>query len=352
MTVIADDRGADQPWRHHGRREHRLHGRDRPTWCSRSRCSIPSRTAATGRRLGIESDARTRFERGVDPAMVLPGIEYATRLILELCGGEASAPIVPARCPSRPAPFTFRIEQLEAACRDRAGGGGGRGAPAGARASRSSGEDAEAVRVTPPTWRHDVTHGGGHRRGAGPPSRLRPRAADAGAAHRGGGPPDAHRGEQRCARPRGAALAAARAGRGGHLVVHRARSSRRASAATRLRLRNPINAELSVLRPSLLPNLLSAAVRNQSRGQARRRAVRGRRALLRRPAGRAGGDRGRHPGRARSWPALGSSRRAGRRVRRARRCARGARRLQGQARRRQRRGRRARRTTTPAAAAV
>ena len=37
----------------------------------------PMRTALTGRRLGIESDARTRFERGVDPAMVLPGMEYA-----------------------------------------------------------------------------------------------------------------------------------------------------------------------------------------------------------------------------------------------------------------------------------
>ena len=36
----------------------------------------PLRTAATGRRLGIESDARTRFERGLDPALVLPGTEY------------------------------------------------------------------------------------------------------------------------------------------------------------------------------------------------------------------------------------------------------------------------------------
>ena len=53
----------------------------------------PRRTALNGRRLAIESDARTRFERGVDPAMVLPGMEHATRLILELCGGEAGAPI-------------------------------------------------------------------------------------------------------------------------------------------------------------------------------------------------------------------------------------------------------------------
>jgi phenylalanyl-tRNA synthetase beta chain len=54
----------------------------------------PKRTASTGRRLGIESDARYRFERGIDQAMVMPGAEYATRLILDLCGGEASRLVV------------------------------------------------------------------------------------------------------------------------------------------------------------------------------------------------------------------------------------------------------------------
>lgn len=50
----------------------------------------PLRTARTGRALQIDSDARYRFERGVDPAFTVPGIEIATRLIQELCGGEAS----------------------------------------------------------------------------------------------------------------------------------------------------------------------------------------------------------------------------------------------------------------------
>ncbi len=54
----------------------------------------PRRTAATGRRLGIESDARYRFERGVDPAFVVAGMEIATRLVLDLCGGEASELVV------------------------------------------------------------------------------------------------------------------------------------------------------------------------------------------------------------------------------------------------------------------
>ncbi|MEL7486902.1 MAG: phenylalanine--tRNA ligase subunit beta, partial [Pseudomonadota bacterium] len=50
----------------------------------------PLRTAKTGRKTGIASDARYRFERGVDPAFILPGLEMATRLILDLCGGEPS----------------------------------------------------------------------------------------------------------------------------------------------------------------------------------------------------------------------------------------------------------------------
>jgi phenylalanyl-tRNA synthetase beta chain len=47
----------------------------------------PANIARSGRRLGIHSDARYRFERGVDPAFCLPGLELATRLVVELCGG-------------------------------------------------------------------------------------------------------------------------------------------------------------------------------------------------------------------------------------------------------------------------
>ncbi|MEY8839742.1 phenylalanine--tRNA ligase beta subunit-related protein, partial [Cribrihabitans sp. XS_ASV171] len=46
--------------------------------------------AMTGRALRINSDARYRFERGVDPEYTLEGLEHATRLILDICGGEAS----------------------------------------------------------------------------------------------------------------------------------------------------------------------------------------------------------------------------------------------------------------------
>ncbi len=59
----------------------------------------PLRTARTGRRLGVHSDARHRFERGVDPAFMVPGLEMATRLILNLCGGEASAVLLAGAAP-------------------------------------------------------------------------------------------------------------------------------------------------------------------------------------------------------------------------------------------------------------
>src|SRR6266581_1133811 len=50
--------------------------------------------AQTGRKFGINSDARYRFERGVDPAFMLPGLEMATRLVMELCGGTPSENVV------------------------------------------------------------------------------------------------------------------------------------------------------------------------------------------------------------------------------------------------------------------
>src|SRR5208283_5407032 len=64
----------------------------------------PLRTAATGRKTGINSDARYRFERGIDPQSVMRGLNLATRMILEFCGGEPSAALVAGKEPAgRPA---------------------------------------------------------------------------------------------------------------------------------------------------------------------------------------------------------------------------------------------------------
>jgi phenylalanyl-tRNA synthetase beta chain len=61
----------------------------------------PLTVARTGRRLGIISDARYRFERGVDPAFTVPGLDLATRLVMELCGGEPSEVAFAGEIPER-----------------------------------------------------------------------------------------------------------------------------------------------------------------------------------------------------------------------------------------------------------
>jgi phenylalanyl-tRNA synthetase beta chain len=67
----------------------------------------PVNIARTGRRLGINSDARYRFERGVDPASVLPGLELATQMVLEFCGGEASEIVLAGEIPDTHKRITF-----------------------------------------------------------------------------------------------------------------------------------------------------------------------------------------------------------------------------------------------------
>ncbi len=92
--------------RGHGRHRRRQWASNRSpaSWAARPRAATttttdvliesalwdPHNIAQTGRKLGIVTDARYRFERGVDPAFALPGLELATKLVLELCGGEAS----------------------------------------------------------------------------------------------------------------------------------------------------------------------------------------------------------------------------------------------------------------------
>ncbi|WP_034991824.1 phenylalanine--tRNA ligase subunit beta [Beijerinckia mobilis] len=59
----------------------------------------PVNIARTGRALGINSDARYRFERGIDPAFTMPGLDLATALVQEFCGGEPSEVVVAGAVP-------------------------------------------------------------------------------------------------------------------------------------------------------------------------------------------------------------------------------------------------------------
>ena len=69
--------------------------------------SIRRASPAPGRKQGIISDARYRFERGVDPQFVLPGLELCTQLILEWCGGEASDVVIAGALPPPHKPIAF-----------------------------------------------------------------------------------------------------------------------------------------------------------------------------------------------------------------------------------------------------
>lgn len=62
-------------------------------------CFDPVRTAVTGRRLQIDSDARYRFERGIDPDFTPEGMEIATQMILDLCGGKAGTVVTAGDIP-------------------------------------------------------------------------------------------------------------------------------------------------------------------------------------------------------------------------------------------------------------
>ena len=67
----------------------------------------PIVTAQTGRDTGITSDAQYRFARGVDTGFILPGLDQATRLILDLCGGEPSEVVAAGEIPAPPSAFDF-----------------------------------------------------------------------------------------------------------------------------------------------------------------------------------------------------------------------------------------------------
>ncbi len=114
----------------------------------------PLRTAATGRKLGISSDARYRFERGVDPAFAAPGAELATRMILELCGGEASEVVMAGRAPDTRRSYLLRHGRVKALA-------GIDVAPAEQRGiltalGFSVSESREGLACATPSWRPDI----------------------------------------------------------------------------------------------------------------------------------------------------------------------------------------------------
>ncbi len=225
----------------------------------------PRRVASAGRRLGIESDARYRFERGVDPVSADWGAEVAARLIHEICGGEASHPVSAGAMPEWRRLVTLR--------NGRAAGLGGLDMAEAEQARilealgftvAREGDGLLACGV--PSWRADVegeadlveevlrVKGFDEIR---PLSLPRAGALPAPALTR--------------AQARAGLVKRILAGRGlVEAVTYSFMSSVKAApfedGRPSVRLVNPISAELDVMRPSILPNLIDAALRNAQRG--------------------------------------------------------------------------------------
>ncbi len=112
--------------------------------------------AMTGRILGILSDSRYRFERGIDPASTLRGLEAATQMILDICGGEASDVVVAGKEPDLRGSITFSPSRIQSL--------------GGTEVSSQRAQDIlinlgfeikekrETWDVLPPTWRFNVEH--------------------------------------------------------------------------------------------------------------------------------------------------------------------------------------------------
>ncbi len=225
----------------------------------------PVRTATTGRRLQIDSDARYRFERGVDPAMVLPGAHEATRLIQALCGGEASELVIAGSPEQPPRSVRYRPARVgELVALDVPEAEQRRILEDLGFVIEEEGGAAWQVRV--PSWRSDVDGEADliediariHGYDAMPAVPLprdgvvaQPVLTEMQKRRSRGRRTLAHRGMVECVTwsflPR---RFAELFGGGGEALI----------------LANPISSELDAMRPSLLPNLIEAAGRNADRG--------------------------------------------------------------------------------------
>jgi len=218
----------------------------------------PERIARTGQALGLASDARSRFERGVDPAFLDEGLAILTGLILDICGGEASAPVRAGEPPLEKRTIRFDYGRTKAL--------GGVDVPEARQKDilQSLGFEVNGADVTVPTWRRDVEGQAdlveevvriiGYDQVPSTPLEREPGVAK----------PTATKSQLVERRVRRTAAA-----RGLDEAVTWSFISDAEAAAFgggEWRLANPISEDMKVMRPSLLPGLIAAARRNLDRG--------------------------------------------------------------------------------------
>jgi phenylalanyl-tRNA synthetase beta chain len=223
----------------------------------------PIRIARTGRLLGILSDARYRFERGVDPEFTVPGLELATKMILKFCGGEPSNVVVAGGVPAWQRTIAFDPGHVK-----RLGG---------LDIARSemisiltrlgfTVEDGAQLRVSPPSWRGDIEgsadlveeivriHGLGDVPSAPMP---RPHAI---------AKPTLTPAQKRTRLVRRAIAARGFNETINYSFIPREQARLFGGGDDARQIANPIASDLDALRPSVLPSLLAAAQRNAARG--------------------------------------------------------------------------------------
>jgi phenylalanyl-tRNA synthetase beta chain len=225
---------------------------------------LPLNIAQSGRKLGINSDARYRFERGVDPAFMLPGLELATKMVLELCGGEPSEVTVAGKAEAPERIIDFPLDELPRLA--------GLDLPlADVRRVLNklgfhvAGQD-NRVKIVPPSWRADVEgkadiveevvrivgvdrvpftpfdRGEAPRKPVLTPIQLRTRKG------------------KRALAARGMVEAVTWS------FIAKPQAELFGGGKAELALANPIASDLSDMRPSLIPGLIAAAQKNADRG--------------------------------------------------------------------------------------
>jgi phenylalanyl-tRNA synthetase beta chain len=217
--------------------------------------------ALTGRALKVNSDARYRFERGVDPEFTLPGLEHATQMILDLCGGEASDVVVAGAVPDYSRAYKLDTERVKSLV--------GMDIPESEQRQTLTrlGFRLEGTMAHVPSWRPDVM---------GEADLVEEVARLASLTKLEGRPlkrltsgiPDpvmtpAQRRSQ-IARRTCAALGYNECVT--YSFIDQASAALFGGGKDATRLENPISSEMSHMRPALLPGLLQAAARNQARG--------------------------------------------------------------------------------------
>jgi phenylalanyl-tRNA synthetase beta chain len=220
--------------------------------------------AQTGRKLGINSDARYRFERGVDPAFMVPGLELATRMVMEICGGTPSENIVVGNAHGEDRVIDFPITEVKRLA--------GIDVPLPhirsilTRLGFMLAGSGPVIKVAIPSWRSDIQgkadiveeivrivgidkvpetpfdRGDAPRRPVLTPIQLRTRHAKRGLAARG--------------------MVEAVT----WSFISREAAELFGGGVSELVLANPIASDLSDMRPSLLPGLIAAAQANGDRG--------------------------------------------------------------------------------------